>query len=215
MVLAIEASILALALAGWRELFARPNAVALLAVWGVAGVTLALLRPVRGQDVAHAERDPLVMVALLLLPYLIPFIAAAGSRVAFATLPTPIGHVVAWLGVTLAALGLALRIAAMWQLGARFSPLVALQREHRLETGGLYALVRHPGYLGSLLTSLGSALAFGSWSALPLWLLMVVAQLARVRREEALLSRHFGDAWGDYSRRTGALLPRLGAAPAP
>ena len=36
---------------------------------------------------------------------------------------------------------------------------------------------------------------------------MLVAQLARIRREEALLARHFGAEWAAYAARTGALLP--------
>ena len=43
---------------------------------------------------------------------------------------------------------------------------------------------------------------------------MTLFQLARVRREEALLAAHFGDAWRDYARRTGALLPRPARASA-
>jgi len=93
-------------------------------------------------------------------------------------------------------------------MGARFSPLLALQREHALETTGWYAFVRHPGYLGALLASWGAALAFGSALALPLAGVLTLVQLDRVRREERLLAGHFGEAWSDYARRTGALLPR-------
>ena len=96
----------------------------------------------------------------------------------------------------------------MRQLGARFSPLLGLQRDHALEITGLYAVVRHPGYLGSLLASWGAAIAFGSAMALPLAVLMTAFQWARVRREEALLASQFGDAWRAYAERTGALLPR-------
>ena len=63
--------------------------------------------------------------------------------------------VVSRLGVAnlllVSAAGLALRVSAMQQLGARFSPLVALQQQHTLETTGWYAHVRHPGYLGALM----------------------------------------------------------------
>jgi protein-S-isoprenylcysteine O-methyltransferase Ste14 len=122
---------------------------------------------------------------------------------------------VAWLGVALSALGLWVRVGAMRQLGARFSPLLAIQREHALETTGWYAVVRHPGYLGALLASWGAALAFGSALALPLALAMTLVQIDRVRREERLLAAEFGDAWRDYARRTGALLPRPGRGPTP
>jgi len=208
-VLALETVLLTFAMGGWAALLASPQAISLLAVWGVSGIALACLRPVGRQDVVRLERDAFVMVALLVLPYSIPFVSAAGRTLPAARFAAPFADPLAWGGVAIAALGLWLRVASMRQLGARFSPLVAVQREHALETRGLYARVRHPGYLGSLLASLGAALAFGSWVALPLWALMVVAQLLRVRREETLLAEHFGETWSQYAAHTGALLPRL------
>ena len=207
-VLALETALLTLAMGGWAALRASPQALTLLLVWGVSGIALAWLRPIGRQNVVRTDRDALVMVALLVLPYSIPFVSAAGRTLPAACLAAPFAEPLAWGGVAVAALGLWLRVASMRQLGARFSPLVALQREHALETGGLYSRVRHPGYLGSLLASLGAALAFGSWVALPLWVLMVIAQGLRVRREERMLAAHFGEAWKHYAARTGALLPR-------
>jgi len=206
-VLALEAALLAWGLGGLAALAASPRALALLAIWGVTGVTLGVTRPARGQDVSRAQRDPLAMLALALLPLAIPGVAAWGGRVGRWPLPAP--EVIGWLGVALSALGLWIRVSAMRQLGARFSPLLAVQREHALETTGWYAVVRHPGYLGALLASWGAAIAFGSALAFPLVLVMTFFQLDRVRREETLLAGAFGEAWRDYAQRTGALLPRL------
>ena len=207
-VLAIESALLALGLGGVNRLLASPRALALVFIWGVTGLTLGYSRPARGQDIEHAEKDPLAMLALALLPLAIPGVAAWGGRLGVWPLPAP--KLLGWAGVALSAIGLAIRVAAMRQLGVRFSPLLAVQREHALETTGWYARVRHPGYLGSLLASWGAAIAFGSAMALPLAALMTAFQWDRVRREEQLLERHFGDAWRAYAARTGALLPRLG-----
>ena len=204
--LAIEAALLAWGLGGVAALLASPRALALIAIWGVVGVTLSIARPARAQDIVRAERDPLAMVALALIPLAIPAVAAWGGRLRFWSLPAP--EVLGWAGVALSALGLAIRVAAMRQLGARFSPLLAVQREHALETRGLYAVVRHPGYLGALLASWGAAVAFGSALALPLALIMTAFQWDRVRREETLLASRFGDEWRAYAASTGALLPR-------
>jgi protein-S-isoprenylcysteine O-methyltransferase Ste14 len=207
LVLAIEAGLLAWGLGGLAALATSPRALVLLALWAAGGVTLSRTRPARGQDVARSEPDPLAMLALALLPLAIPGVAAWGGRTGRWPLPAP--QFAGWLGVALTALGLWIRISAMRQLGARFSPLLALQREHALETSGWYARVRHPGYLGALLANWGAALAFGSALALPLAGAMTLIQWDRVRREERLLAGHFGEAWRDYARRTGALLPRL------
>ena len=208
-VLAIESALLAWGLGGVGALLASPRAWALIAVWGVVGVTLGFARPARGQDVVRAEKDPLAMAMLALIPLAIPGVAAWGGRLGVWPLPAP--TLLGWLGVALSGAGLWIRVSAMRQLGARFSPLLAVQREHALETTGWYARVRHPGYLGSLLASWGAAIVFGSAMALPLAALMTAFQLDRVRREERLLEGQFCDAWRAYAARTGALLPRLGA----
>ena len=206
-VLVLESALLAWGLGGVRALIGSPRALALIAIWGVVGLVLGFARPARGQDIVRAEKDPLAMLVLALVPLAIPGVAAWGGRLG--TWPLPAPELLGWLGVALSALGLGIRVAAMRQLGVRFSPLLAVQREHALETTGWYARVRHPGYLGSLLASWGAAIAFGSAMALPLALLMTAFQWDRVRREERLLEGQFGDAWRAYAARTGALLPRL------
>jgi protein-S-isoprenylcysteine O-methyltransferase Ste14 len=124
-------------------------------------------------------------------------------------LPLPGGDPLRWLGVILSVAGFAIRIAAMAQLGPRFSPLIAVQRTHALETRGLYARIRHPGYLGAWLVTAGAALAFGSALTLILPLLMLGVLATRIRGEEAMLERHFGDDFRRYRARTGALTPRF------
>lgn len=205
-VLVLDAALLALGLGGPSWLVRDPRAGALLAIWTAGGIALALRRPARGQDVTESRPDPAAMAVLLLVPMLTPAAGAWAGRHAWATLP--FANTVSWIGIAAVAAGLALRVRAMAALGPRFSPLVALQRGHALETGGPYARVRHPGYLGALIACAGGAVAFGSAAALPLVAIMLAAQLSRVRAEESLLAASFGDEWREYARRTGALLPR-------
>lgn len=210
----LDAALLALALGGVAPLLGHPRALTLLAVWAVGAVTLALLRPVKAHDATAVERDPpFVLLALFLLPLLVAPVAAFGERREL--WPLPGGMPLRWLGVALAAAGLGLRIAAMARLGSRFSPLLAVQREHALETRGLYARIRHPGYLGALLAALGGALAFGSAVGLPLVAAMGALLWARAGREETMLERHFGTAYADYRARSGRFLPRLAPPRAP
>ena len=207
-VTAIDAALLAIALGGFAPLLAHARALALLTLWAAGAVTLALIRPLRGHDAETVERDPpFVLPALFLLPLVIPPLAALGERLAI--WPLPGGAPLRWLGVALAGSGLALRIAAMARLGPRFSPLVAVQREHTLETRGLYARLRHPGYLGALVAALGGALAFGGTVALPLVAAMGLLLWIRAGREEALLETRFGDDYRSYRARSGRFLPRL------
>ncbi len=208
MVTVLDAALLAGALGGIAALFAHHRALALLSLWTIGGVTLALLRPVRGHDAVAVEREtPLVLLALFLIPLVTPPIAALGERLAL--VPFPWGGALRWTGVALSGAGLALRVAAMAQLGPRFSPRVALQREHALETRGLYARIRHPGYTGAWLASFGAVLAFGSALALPLVAAMGWLLWERAGREETMLERHFGEEYRSYRGRSGRFLPRL------
>lgn len=213
-VLGVDLGLLVLGLGGWRAFLHHARAQALYAVWVLGTIALAWLRPFRGRDAVDTARERGVVLALFLVPAATPALSAWAERARL--LPMPGG---AWLrdaGVALAALGYALRVTAMQRLGARFSPLVEVQRRHALETGGPYARIRHPGYLGALLGELGVVLTFGSAATLPLALALAIALGARIRHEEATLARHFGADWLAYRARTGALLPRLGRArPAP
>jgi len=208
LVTALDAALLAIALAGMAPLLAHPRALTLLAIWAIAAVTLALMRPARGPAAATVEREsPFVLPALFFIPLVIAPLAAFSERVALWQLPG--GAALRWIGVTLAAVGLAVRIVAMAQLGPRFSPRVALQHEHALETRGLYARIRHPGYLGAWLAALGGALAFGGGLSLPLVVAMGLLLWTRAGREEAMLERRFGDDYRRYREQSGRFLPPL------
>ncbi len=204
----LDAALLAAALGGVGALLAHPRALALLAVWGAGAVVLALVRPVRSHDAVALDREsPLLLLALLLVPLAIAPVGALGERLHLAAAPAI--PALEWAGVALAGAGLALRITAMATLGSRFSPVVAVQREHALETHGVYARMRHPGYLGAWLAGLGAMLAFGSWLPLPLVVLFLVLLRVRIVREERLLAARFGDAYAAYRARSGTLLPHL------
>lgn len=208
-VTALDALLLIAAMGGPGALLRHHRALALLAVWAAGGVVLALLRPVRlHEPVALKPESKFALVALLVVPLLAPAVGAVGER--FALLPWFAWAFVEWAGVVAVAVGLAVRIAAMARLGSRFSPLVSVQRGHALETRGIYAWVRHPGYFGALLACAGAMLAFGSALSLPLVVLFYGLLLSRIAREERMLEQHFGDAFRDYRTRTGGLLPRPG-----
>jgi protein-S-isoprenylcysteine O-methyltransferase Ste14 len=208
-VTALDAVLLGFALGGAGALLHHARALALLAVWAVGGITLALIQPVRTHDPVEVRADPpVILLALFFIPLLTPPLSAWAARAML--WPMPGGEPLRWTGVLVSAAGLAVRIAAMARLGSRFSPLVAVQRAHALETGGLYARIRHPGYLGAWLVTLGACLAFGSAASLPLPAIMLAVLAARVRREELVLEEHFGEEYRRYRARTGALMPRIG-----
>jgi protein-S-isoprenylcysteine O-methyltransferase Ste14 len=211
--IALDGGLLVLALGGLAPLRAHTRALALLALWFIGYAALAVLRPVRTRDPVAARADhALVVLALFAVPLLAPPLSAWAERAGLA--PLPGGAALRWAGVVLSALGFGVRILAMRRLGSRFSPLIEVQRDHRLETDGIYARIRHPGYLGAWLSTLGAVVAFGSAATLALLVPLTLAFEARMRREERELERAFGEPWRDYRDRTGRFLPRLGAAKA-
>jgi protein-S-isoprenylcysteine O-methyltransferase Ste14 len=204
---ALDALLFALALGGFGPLLHHARALALIGISGAAALALAVLRPLRGHDPIEIDRDRIaLLLALFFLPLLAAPIAALGERLGLAV--WVLGPAARWSGVALVALGLAMRVAAMAQLGARFSPFVAVQREHALETRGVYARLRHPGYAGAWLAALGGALAFESALGLPLVAAFFLCLRVRTVHEEVVLERRFGGQWREYRARSGRFLPR-------
>jgi protein-S-isoprenylcysteine O-methyltransferase Ste14 len=112
-----------------------------------------------------------------------------------------------YVGLALLTLGGTLRLAAVFVLGRRFTGLVAIQEEHRLQTGSLYRHIRHPSYTGMLLGMAGFVLVFRCWLGLLLVVGTFAVLLARMKSEETLLESEFGEEYTSYRRRTWRLLP--------
>src|SRR5579859_5433777 len=73
------------------------------------------------------------------------------------------GERLAWGGVVAMLVGLGLRVWANRVLGAFYTRTLRMEAGQRLVEEGPYRVVRHPGYLGSLLLWLGAGLATGNW----------------------------------------------------
>jgi protein-S-isoprenylcysteine O-methyltransferase Ste14 len=147
-----------------------------------------------------------VLVPFMVIGIAQGYLAAWSDRADVLTID---GEAVRWLGVLLFAVGGALRLWPVFVLGDRFSGLVAIQAGHTLATHGIYAVIRHPSYLGLLVNGLGWALAFRSGVGVLLAALMLPVVLARIRAEEALLRSEFGAAYDAYRARTARLIPGL------
>ena len=83
-----------------------------------------------------------------------------------------------------------------------FSPVVRVQTErgHRVIDGGPYSTIRHPGYLGMIVSVLCSGLALGSWLAFALAVAYAALILRRVFFEDAFLQVNL-TGYADYARR--------------
>ena len=80
---------------------------------------------------------------------------------------------------------------------------------HQLISSGPFAIVRHPMYLGLMLSAFGSLLMYATWTTL-FFACFAPFLFFRARREEAALAAEFGEQWLEYCRRVPAFFPRLG-----
>jgi protein-S-isoprenylcysteine O-methyltransferase Ste14 len=83
------------------------------------------------------------------------------------------------------------------------------ERGHYVVKDGPYRYVRHPGYLGVMLTALGTAFAIGSLWALVLTILISVLLIVRTALEDKVLREEL-EGYSSYAQSTRyRLLPGI------
>jgi protein-S-isoprenylcysteine O-methyltransferase Ste14 len=99
---------------------------------------------------------------------------------------------------------------ARLHLGRLWSGFVTLKEDHRIVDTGPYALVRHPIYSGVIFAVLTTALMRANPAALVGCSLIAIGFSMTARVEERFLREQLGaDAYDNYSRRVGMLIPRI------
>ena len=202
----IQFGIAILAFGGWSAFFRHSPLIALTAVT----IAIMFVAPFTSGNLSSGEKEDRgnrwVFTAFSLIAVLSAFVPAYTDRISFWTID---GETTRWIGVSVYALGGALRLWPVFVLGYRFSGLVAIQPGHTLETHGIYSLIRNPSYLGMLITMLGWALAFRAWTGVFITLLLLIPLVSRIRAEERLLRSHFGAQYDNYCAHTWRLVPGI------
>ncbi len=190
---------------GWNAFWAHPQFQALLWVCVALGV-VAMFSGSSGLSAGENEdrANRWVLTAFFAIALLMSYFSAYTDRIGFWTFG---GETLRWIGVVLCGAGGMLRLAPVFVLKNRFSGLVAIQAGHKLETRGLYGVVRNPSYLGMLISALGWALAFRSGVGVILVASLLIPLVPRMHAEERLLHYHFGPEYDAYRSRTWRLLP--------
>lgn len=111
-------------------------------------------------------------------------------------------------GALCATAGAAIVVASLALMAPllRIKPLTRPDAGETLQTRGVFALVRHPGYLANTLWGAGWAVLFGSVIGLALTPFWVVAFWLHAVIEEEALQRQHGAAYRDYMTRVPARL---------
>ena len=112
------------------------------------------------------------------------------------------------VGIVAIVAGLIIRWIAIFSLKRQFTVDVAITKDHRIVSEGLYRFVRHPSYTGSLLSFLGLGLSFANiFSLVVIFPPICAAFLYRIHVEEKALVTAFGDEYVRYRNSTRRLIP--------
>lgn len=189
-------AVLAAQVFGLSGTLAWPEGWLFVAVMGasVASVTFGVLR--RSPELAEERRtaaaaakpwDRALVPWVVGLPFLGVTAAALGRRLGW---PAPFPAWSAWPAAAAMALGSALAWAGM-RANRFFSSHVRVQadRGHEVVRGGPYAHLRHPGYAGSLLVTLGTPVVLDSAAAFAIALLAAALTVLRTALEDRTLQR--------------------------
>ena len=143
--------------------------------------------------------DKLVMpLAAGIVPLLGWILAGLNKRWGWGPIVSPELQLIGFL-LTLTGHGL-----IVWAMGANpfFSPVARIQEErgHQVADGGPYRFVRHPGYVGAILFSLGIPLLLESWWALIPGFVTVFLYILRTALEDQTLIEEL-PGYGEYTSR--------------
>ena len=151
-----------------------------------------------------ADRLPLRAIRLIAIAHLVVGALDAGRWHL-----APVPDLVRAIALPIMVVSALLVVQAM-RANRFFSPVVRVQTErgHRVIDAGPYRMIRHPGYLGMIVSVACSGLALGSWLGFALALVYGALIFRRVFFEDAFLKTHLA-GYTEYARRVPhRLIPR-------
>jgi len=116
-------------------------------------------------------------------------------------------NITAVTGLVLFVIGIVIRAVGKRTLGKYYSYGLRIIPNHKLVTRGIYKHVRHPITLAAMMYDAGIPLIFSSVYGFLLMLGLVPLFLYRIRIEEKMLVKRFGDEYCEYMKRTKRLIP--------
>jgi methanethiol S-methyltransferase len=202
------------------------EAVAHSAVWGLAAIMIVIaswvlyryLAPKTWREWAGAGLVQAFIIALyaemygfpLTIYLMVRFFGLDRAHLDANLWSTVLG--VGELGMLLSmVLGYALLFVGIGVFAQGWRELYRAQKEKRLATRGLYALVRHPQYTGLFIGLFGEGIVhWPTIFSLALFPVIVLVYGLLARREEERVLAEFGDEYRAYQRRVPMFIPRFG-----
>ena len=117
---------------------------------------------------------------------------------------------IAFFGLSIFMIGVFIRWISIIQLNKEFTVDVVITEDHRLKKGGIYKNIRHPSYLGLLLICFGLSIAMNSLISLIVVMVQILlAIIYRIKVEEKILIKEFGETYENYILKTHKIIPKL------
>jgi len=181
----------------------------LLTVCGIWVACEFLIISIKRSNPSEAARDDRYSILVLILTLAIsPFVGSILTSVRATRMPQSIAPYAFWGGIALIIIGFMIRLAAIFTLRKYFTVDVAIAKDHKVIDHGVYGIVRHPAYAGSLMSFFGLGLAFMNWLSLAVLIIgPAIGIWFRVRVEEDALTGALGDDYRAYASRTKRFIP--------
>jgi protein-S-isoprenylcysteine O-methyltransferase Ste14 len=103
--------------------------------------------------------------------------------------------------------GCALRTYSKFVLGLYFSHTLRIVNDHKLIETGLFKYIRHPAYTGTICLMSGFCLLLNVYFAIFFFMVFVSLALARIKNEESMMQKEFGNVYSIYKLKTWKLFP--------
>jgi protein-S-isoprenylcysteine O-methyltransferase Ste14 len=182
------------------------QAWAFLVVFGVSALTITLYlmkkdpnlleRRVRGGPTAEKEQSQKIIQSIISTGFMAMLVVPALDH-RFHWSEMSLYATVA--GDVLVAIGFLLTFF-VYKENTFASATIELTPEQKVISTGLYALVRHPMYMGGILLFVGMSVSLGSWWGLFVLLLIIPALVWRLFEEEKLLARNL-PSYAEYQNK--------------
>ena len=189
----------------WQQF--RTLAIVISAGWFLSEILLGVITHSRSDNSEKQDKSSLRLLWFTIIPCMFVGVYLGARGIGYIAAAS---FVVSMAGLVLVVLGLAVRWTTILTLKGLFTSDVNVRDGHRLIDKGVYSIIRHPAYAGSLLTFLGFGMTFSNWlSTLVVFIPILFAFLYRIRIEERALLGFFGTAYHDYCRKTKRLIPKI------
>jgi protein-S-isoprenylcysteine O-methyltransferase Ste14 len=126
----------------------------------------------------------------------------------YVRLPISKTIVLPFVGLTLIIIGMVFRFISIRALGRLFTVDVTIRDNHKIKKDGIYRIIRHPSYSGSLISFIGFSISLNNWlGLLAITIIITIALLYRIKIEEKILIDRFGTEYLDYKNNSYCLIP--------